>query len=392
MTSDSLDRRRFLAAFPCGVLGLAARAAAQEYLTVLQRVDYVVHPRHTRIIATLEKNERFSLAQDGLRARVTLHNCVYMPYEDSVNLGYGPVKSLLITWGGPGTVDLVLGLRPGAVVSAQEAEQPPGVVIEAQGDVSLDQSARQANDDPELRRLEAEAEQETQELLTRQRRPTRRIVIDPGHGGFDSGAVGPNGTKEKDVALQIAKRLRSALEKKAGVTPYLTREEDYFLDLSERTVLANRYNADLFVSIHCNASENRSAGGTETFSCSETASDTEAERVAAFENAVVRDAEFFREAPGFVSVEEILFRLERKLFWEESAERARDVQKLFAARLGTRDRGTKSASFYVLRRNRMPSILAETAFISHTQEEILLTHSDFQEKVVRCLVEAVSQA
>jgi N-acetylmuramoyl-L-alanine amidase len=255
-----------------------------------------------------------------------------------------------------------------------------------------DQSARQANDDPELRRLEAEAEQETQELLTRQRRPTRRIVIDPGHGGFDSGAVGPNGTKEKDVALQIAKRLRSALEKKAGVTPYLTREEDYFLDLSERTVLANRYNADLFVSIHCNASENRSAGGTETFSCSETASDTEAERVAAFENAVVRDAEFFREAPGFVSVEEILFRLERKLFWEESAERARDVQKLFAARLGTRDRGTKSASFYVLRRNRMPSILAETAFISHTQEEILLTHSDFQEKVVRCLVEAVSQA
>lgn len=392
MISDRFDRRRFLAALPGGVLGLAARVLAEDYLTVLERVDYVVHPRHTRILATLQKKERFSLVQDGLRARVTLHNCVYMPYEDSVNLGYGPVKSLLITWGGPGAVDLVLGLRPGAVVSAQQAEQPPGVVIEAQGDVSVDQGARRASDDPEIRHLEAEAEQETQELLERRRRPATRIVIDAGHGGFDSGAVGLNGTKEKDITLQIAKRLRSALEKHSGVAPYLTREEDYFLDLSERTVLANRYNADLFVSIHCNASDNRSAGGTETFSCSEGASDAEAERVAALENAVVRDTEFFREAPGLVSVEEILFRLERKLLWEESAAHARAVQNLFAGRLGIRDRGTKSASFYVLRRNRMPSILAETAFISHTEEEKLLARSDFQERVVKCLGEALVRA
>jgi N-acetylmuramoyl-L-alanine amidase len=392
MQARRLDRRGFLAALPVGIMGLAARAGAQDYLTVLQRVDYVVHPRHTRIIATLEKNERFSLVQEGTRARVTLHNCVYLPYEDSVSLGYGPVRSLLITWGGPGAVDLVLGLRPGAVVSARESRQPPGVMVEVQGEVQADQHADRAGDDPEMRRLEAEAEKEADQLLERRPRHMKRIVIDAGHGGFDSGAVGLNGTKEKDITLQIAKRLRSSLDKKGGVTPFLTRDEDYFLDLSERTVLANRYNADLFVSIHCNASDNRSAGGTETFSCSESASDAEAERVAAFENSVIRDAEFFREAPGLVSVEEILFRLQRKLFWEESAARARDVQKLFTARLGTRDRGTKSASFYVLRRNRMPSILAETAFISHAKEEKLLTRSDFQERVVECLVEALTPA
>jgi N-acetylmuramoyl-L-alanine amidase len=243
-----------------------------------------------------------------------------------------------------------------------------------------------------MQHLEKEAEREEKELLHGRRLAVRRVVVDPGHGGFDSGAVGPGGTKEKDIALQVAKRLRRKLEKGGGIKVHLTREDDYFLDLSERTVITNQHRADLFVSIHCNASENRGAGGTETFSCSETASDGEAERVAALENAVARDREFFKDVPGFVGVEEILFRLERKLHWEESARLARAVQHLFSARLGTRDRGTKSARFYVLRKNRMPSILAETAFISNSSEEGLLLKEAFQEQVASCLGEAVKSA
>jgi N-acetylmuramoyl-L-alanine amidase len=375
------------------VLGLTRAVEAQEYLTVVKGIDYVVHPRRTRVITTLEKEERFSLSQEGPTARLTLHNCVYLPYEDTVSLGHGPVRSLLITWGGPGKVDLVLGLRPGALVQARGTATPPAVVVEAEGDPEATGGSDRERQDPELERLQAEAEREERELLEGKRpQAVRHVVIDAGHGGFDSGAVGLKGTKEKDIALQIAKRLNSRLKKKSGVTVHLTRDDDYFLDLSERTIIANRHSADMFVSIHCNASENRSAKGTETFSCSETASDSEAERVAAFENAVLRDKEFFKEVPGFVGVEEILFRLERKLFWSQSAQLAGRVQKLFSSRLGTRDRGTKSARFYVLRKNRMRSILAETAFISNPAEEELLKKDAFQEKIATCLADGLIPA
>lgn len=89
----------------------------------------------------------------------------------------------------------------------------------------------------------------------------RRVVIDPGHGGFDSGAVGPSGLKEADVNLQIGKMLAEMLNSKGNIQAFMTRRGDYFVPLSERTVVANQYRADLFVSVHINANESRAANG-----------------------------------------------------------------------------------------------------------------------------------
>jgi len=114
-----------------------------------------------------------------------------------------------------------------------------------------------------------------------------KVVIDAGHGGFDSGAVGLNGLQEKAVTLDLALRLHQTLERQGRVRSYLTRTGDYYVPLSERTVIANQYRADLFISIHINANKNRRAHGSETYYCSAQASSKEAARVAALENAVL---------------------------------------------------------------------------------------------------------
>jgi len=205
----------------------------------------------------------------------------------------------------------------------------------------------------------------------------RRIVIDPGHGGFDSGAVGVSGLKESDVNLQIGKLLADSLNGKRNIKAFLTRRGDYFVPLSERTVVANQYRADLFVSIHINANENRTARGSETYFCAEKASSDEAQRVAEFENSVIKyeDEAAYRE--GMIDLEDLLFRAERKLYWRQSERFANATQQGLAKNMDVHSRGINSASFYVLKKNRMPSILLEVAFISNPEEEALLKKPEF---------------
>jgi len=209
----------------------------------------------------------------------------------------------------------------------------------------------------------------------------KRVVIDPGHGGFDSGAVGPTGLKEKDVALDIAQRVNQKISETGRIKSFLTRTGDYYIPLSDRTVIANQYQADLFVSIHINANENRKAHGCETYYCSETASSKEAARVAAFENAVLKYDEPFKKKPGYINIEEILFNFERRLYWEESGKFAGTFQNRFQQALPFKSRGIHSANFFVLRRAKMPSILLETGFISNHDEEAELKKESVRDKI-----------
>ncbi|MBW2175315.1 MAG: N-acetylmuramoyl-L-alanine amidase [Deltaproteobacteria bacterium] len=204
----------------------------------------------------------------------------------------------------------------------------------------------------------------------------KRVVIDPGHGGFDSGAVGPTGLKEKDVALDIAQRVNQKISETGRIKSFLTRTGDYYIPLSDRTVIANQYQADLFVSIHINANENRKAHGCETYYCSETASSKEAARVAAFENAVLKYDEPFKKKPGYINIEEILFNFE-----EESGKLAGTFQNRFQQALPFKSRGIHSANFFVLRRAKMPSILLETGFISNHDEEAELKKESVRDKI-----------
>ena len=210
-----------------------------------------------------------------------------------------------------------------------------------------------------------------------------RVVIDPGHGGFDSGAVGPTGLREADVNLQIGKLLTDSINSRSNIKAFLTRRGNYFVPLSERTVVANQYRADLFVSIHINANENRSAKGSETYFCAEKASSEEAQRVAEFENSVIKyeDEATYRE--GMIDLEDLLFRAERKLYWHQSERFAIATQEGLKQNTQVRSRGIHSANFYVLRKNRMPSILLEVAFISNHEEEALLKKPEFLATTVK---------
>ena len=200
-----------------------------------------------------------------------------------------------------------------------------------------------------------------------------RLVIDAGHGGFDPGAVGSGGTKEKDVTLSLAQTLAVTLERQyPNLRVFLTRQGDYYVPLSERTIIANRHQADLFLSIHCNAHTRRQARGLETYFCSAQASGTEARRVAAMENAALEyDPPPVEPAAG-LDIENILFQLQRDRYWQESSRIANQVQQSLARRMTIPDRGVHSADFFVLRKARMPSVLLEVAFISNREEERML--------------------
>jgi N-acetylmuramoyl-L-alanine amidase len=214
----------------------------------------------------------------------------------------------------------------------------------------------------------------------------KRVVIDPGHGGFDSGAVGPTGLKEKDVALDIAQRVNQRISEIGVIKSFLTRTGDYYIPLSDRTVIANQYQADLFVSIHINANENRKAHGCETYYCSETASSKEAATVAAFENAVAKYDEPFKKRADYIDIEQILFNFERRLYWEESGRFAGTFQDRFKQALPFRSRGVHSANFFVLRRAKMPSILLETGFISNHGEEAELKKASTRDNIAAAVV------
>ncbi len=204
------------------------------------------------------------------------------------------------------------------------------------------------------------------------------IVIDPGHGGHDSGACGPNGLKEKDVVLDIALKVRDILSNDPNLKIVLTRDKDVFIPLPERTLIALRNNADLFVSIHANASPRSGARGIETYLQNWT-TEEEAIRVAARENYVTvkrmkeKMAQYRNDDVG-----KILSDLNRDYKRDESIALANYVQRSLyasAAKVNARtiNLGVKQAMFFVLMGANMPSILAEVSFISNPHEEKLLS-------------------
>jgi N-acetylmuramoyl-L-alanine amidase len=214
----------------------------------------------------------------------------------------------------------------------------------------------------------------------------KRIVLDPGHGGKDTGAISLSGLREKDIVLAIAKRLKVVMEKQTGCQVLLTRSTDRFVSLEERTAFANRHKADLFISIHANAHENRSLSGVETYSLN-LASDPRAARLAALENATAQKK--------MSDLEAILHELVLKSKTGESSRLARDVQNNIVGRLKerykeVRDLGVKQAPFIVLVGAEMPAVLIETAFLSNEQEELRLVDNSFQETLSHGIVRGVA--
>lgn len=210
--------------------------------------------------------------------------------------------------------------------------------------------------------------------------PLRTIVIDAGHGGKDVGAVGPHGTYEKDVNLQVARGLADLLNAEGRFRVILTRADDRFLTLQERSSIANKAKADLFISVHCNAGLNAASNGFEIYFLSEKATDDEAAAVARRENAVIELEGLGGKARG--KVEELLWALARNEHINESSTVAAHIARQADKRLGSLNRGVKQAGFYVLRGTAMPAVLVESAFITNPKEEGLLRSARYRQRIV----------
>ena len=214
-----------------------------------------------------------------------------------------------------------------------------------------------------------------------------RIVIDPGHGGHDTGTIGPNGLEEKDLVLDVGRRLGKLLQSRLGAVVVYTRKDDTFIPLETRTSIANQEQADLFVSIHANSSRDPDARGVETYYLNFTSS-AEALDVAARENAASDKSVY--------ELQDLVKKIALKEKIEESREFASNVQRalhsgLAAKNPGIRDRGVKKAPFIVLIGANMPSILAEISFVSNPGDERRLQTSDYRQRIAESLYRGISK-
>ncbi len=218
--------------------------------------------------------------------------------------------------------------------------------------------------------------------------PIKVIVIDPGHGGEDTGAIGPSGLEEKDLTLAIAKRLARILKDRLDCRVLLTRSKDVYISLEERTAFANKNRADLFISIHANAARRKGARGVETYFLSFEASDDEARMVAAFENNMVGiDG---RVSDGKIDdIKAILWDLVQTEAHHQSASLAESIHTSILRVTGGENRGVKQAPFIVLAGATMPSVLVEVGFITNPIEEKRLSRRSFQKKIAEAISDGV---
>lgn len=216
----------------------------------------------------------------------------------------------------------------------------------------------------------------------------RTVVIDPGHGGSEIGAVGPSGLTEKFLVLDIAQRLRSMLEERLGIEVRLTRDNDIDKALEERTAFANNLKADAFISIHANSYRGRSVRGAETFFLSDRASDDEAMRVAAIENDALQ---LQGPASGDDELQMLLWDMAQTAHLQESSVLAEMIQSKLNTLGGATDRGIKQAPFRVLKGANMPAVLVEVGFLSNPEEERLLSDSSYRQQIAEMLFESLNR-
>ncbi len=333
----------------------------------VNRVEHWPGKDAARIVITLSREARFRVSDEAQSAGVPQRVLIDM---DGVSLGTatrgvprdavgsGIVTRVRVVAGATGA-RVVLDLDGGTVYRRVFNLQEPFRVV-------LDVARRPPT------------------FLTERHRTVARVVLDPGHGGQDSGAVGPTGVKEKDVTLDIAKRTQPILAR-AGIDVVLTREDDRYVTLEERAARANQLGADLFVSIHCNAAESHARHGVETYVL-DTTRDEIAQRVAARENGA--------SAAATAELGSILASMRLADQASHSTHLAELMQKSAMASLkpahpDVLDGGVHYAGFYVLVGARMPAVLFETSYISNAAEEERLASDEYKDRLADAIANAV---
>jgi N-acetylmuramoyl-L-alanine amidase len=293
-------------------------------------------------------------------------------------------------------------LKPSTPSSKSTVEATNGTPKEATRASSKEGSKEASKETSRSKSRHGKKSKAEPEIIVREARPTAegdrsliralglkigKIVIDAGHGGHDTGTIGPNGVKEKDVVLDVAHRLGKLLEARLGAEVVYTREDDTFIPLETRTAIANQEQADLFVSVHANSSDDPDARGVETYYLNFTSS-RDALEVAARENAV--------SDKSIHELQDLVKKIALKEKIEESKEFASNVQTALHSGLslknpGIRNRGVKKAPFIVLIGANMPSILAEISFVSNPTDARKLETTDYRQRIAESLYRGISK-
>ena len=376
------------------MMGSGTAGAAAPKKAVVTGIKHWSTPAYTRIVIELSRKAEFNhrlLKKDPLinmewrRLYIDLSNSSLSPkMRKAIEINDGLLKAARAGQYDPGTVRVVLDIESIEDFKIFPLSDPYRIVIDVSGEKKAPAAPAQPIRDssgkevPQIRQTPASAVPPDTSLIQQLGLKVNTIVVDPGHGGKDPGAVGKNGLKEKDVTLKLARMLREKLTQDAGAKIILTRDSDVFIPLEERTAIANSKDADLFVSIHINASPRRAATGIETYILN-LSNNAEARRVAARENATstrsVSDLEF------------ILNDLIKTAKTNDSARLATVVQDNLVAGLrkkfdSIRSNGVKGAPFYVLVGTKMPAVLVEVSFISNPEEEERLKDEAYLHEVV----------
>jgi N-acetylmuramoyl-L-alanine amidase len=347
--------------------------------SLLVEMRYWSYPDHTRIVFDVDPLPRFRKTEKGEELTVMLsHTRPADQVPQSVRIDDGIAKEVRVRAEGPKTSVSVL-LDNSTAHKLFSLTNPDRIVI----DLFRKKEGRRAQPDPR----EQVNSVVSSSLADLPKLDVRTIVIDPGHGGKDPGAIGPGGLAEKEIVLDIALRLRKLLTERSQRKVVMTRTRDVFIPLDERTLLANGKKADLFVSIHANASPQKSTRGIEIYLLGQ-ATDQQAMETAARENNSSTDAA--------IDLQKAIFNdLESDFNLNESLELAHTVRGALServiARYPTPDLGVKRAPFFVLANSRMPAILAELSFISNPVEEKRLRNPSYRQQLAEALFTGLEQ-
>jgi N-acetylmuramoyl-L-alanine amidase len=340
----------------------------------IRGLRYSSHKDHTRVVVDVDgpiKFESNSLPNPD-RLYFDLSGCVLSKdIKSSLSLNDGIIEAVRTSQFKSNIVRIVLDVKKLKSFYAFTVEAPHRLVIDVYTDEPRAAEKKEASPKKEAAGI-------------------KRIVIDPGHGGQDPGAIGPAGVQEKDIVLDVGRRLGRILKDEYHMDVIFTREKDVFVPLNERTDTANQQKADLFLSLHANASPRNAARGIETYVLNWT-NDEEATKVAARENRI--SYEKMKKVQDDLQM--ILIDMARTNKRDESMKLARDVQdsmvntlKKNYGRIENLD--VKQAFFYVLIGAEMPSILVETSFISNREEEKRLANPEYREKLAESIAKGVS--
>lgn len=349
---------------------------AHSSLTV-NSIRHWIAPDHTRIVIDLSGEPRFKYGSLSNPPRIVI-DVAKAKFASSVGeilVSNGVVERVRINVLSKHTAQIVVDLVKDSEFNVfclkKAADKPHRIVVDIKNPVAA-----------EVRK------QATETVRRLKEKSVRIVVIDPGHGGEDPGALGPHGIREKDVCFKIARDLKKNIDRLDGLKAFLTRTGDYFVPLRKRTQIAKELGADVFISIHANASRSKKAYGTEVFFLSASgATDEAAREVAMREN----EADLAGGIPPETEddIVSILTDLKQANTLERSSELAEKIMDSLGRHNKLVTRGVKQARFTVLKSADFPSALAEIAFISNASEANLLKSDGFHDDVAALLAGAL---